>query len=440
MRGSLAGLRIRERRKAMGLSQSALALRAGISPSYLNLIEHNKRAIAGRVLLALARELDVPPVALSQEAELSMIGEMRAAASEFPVAEAEVEVTGEFASRFPGWAKLVSSLHRQVRDQRAAIDALSDRLTHDPVLQANMHEMLTNITAIRSTANILTTLDDVPVEQQRRFIDNIHSESQRLSEVAQTLTAYFDEAAASDAPATSPDEEVDRFLSAAQHRFATLEGPADATTVTDLVSEASELTEPEAQARATAHLERYVEDARALPEATFTAAVEECDGDVLTLARRFSVPAQQVMRRLMTLKETTIGPVGGLQVNGAGTVLMRKSVETFTVPRHAAPCALWPIYAATAQPGQPFAQRIALPGGDLFDTVSVAEFEVRESLADWPRLTATMIVTPSRAGQTQDEGAPHPVGISCRICPRANCAARIEEPVLGGQVIQPKKR
>ncbi|HEU0221365.1 MAG TPA: helix-turn-helix transcriptional regulator, partial [Paracoccaceae bacterium] len=55
MARSLAGLRIRERRTALGLTQVELAARAGISPSYLNLIEKNRRGAAGRVLLALAR-------------------------------------------------------------------------------------------------------------------------------------------------------------------------------------------------------------------------------------------------------------------------------------------------------------------------------------------------------------------------------------------------
>ncbi|MEL6678503.1 MAG: short-chain fatty acyl-CoA regulator family protein, partial [Pseudomonadota bacterium] len=432
------GLRIRERRKAIGLSQSALAQRAGISPSYLNLIEHNKRAIAGRVLLALARELDVPPASLSQEAELSMIAEMRTAAAEFPVVPAEVDVTEEFASRFPGWARLVGSLHRQVRDQRAAIDALSDRLAHDPVLQANMHEMLTNITAIRSTAGILTSLDDVPAAQQRRFIENIHAESQRLSEVAQSLTAYFDEAASSDAPATSPDEELDRFLAARSHAFPGLEEPGPGTTVSTIIAEADDLTEPEARQRATRHLERYAADAAALPQRTFLRAVAETSGDVLALAGRFGVPLQQVMRRLMGLPGDAggHGPYGGVRINAAGTTLMRKTLGAFTTPRHGAPCALWPLYTTLAQPGRPIAQRVALPGGDLFDTVAVAEYEPRTGLSDWPRLSATMLVRAATSGAEE----PLEIGTACRLCPRPACPARVEDPILGPVMAPVKKR
>ncbi len=45
---ALTGSRLRERRTALGLRQSDLAERAGISPSYLNLIEHNRRNVTPR--------------------------------------------------------------------------------------------------------------------------------------------------------------------------------------------------------------------------------------------------------------------------------------------------------------------------------------------------------------------------------------------------------
>ena len=48
-----AGPRIRERRLAAGMAQAELARLCGISPSYLNLIEHGRRR-AGAALVARA--------------------------------------------------------------------------------------------------------------------------------------------------------------------------------------------------------------------------------------------------------------------------------------------------------------------------------------------------------------------------------------------------
>ena len=50
MRTSLIGATLRERRRARGITQAALAAQIGISASYLNLIESDKRSIGGALL------------------------------------------------------------------------------------------------------------------------------------------------------------------------------------------------------------------------------------------------------------------------------------------------------------------------------------------------------------------------------------------------------
>ena len=59
MSQNLAGLKIRAQRKRIGLTQGELARRAGISASYLNLIELNKRAIAGALVDRIAAGLGI---------------------------------------------------------------------------------------------------------------------------------------------------------------------------------------------------------------------------------------------------------------------------------------------------------------------------------------------------------------------------------------------
>jgi transcriptional regulator with XRE-family HTH domain len=62
------------------MKQSALAEAAGISPSYLNLIEHNRRRIGGKLLIGLARALGVEPGVLSDGADATIHDTLRAAA------------------------------------------------------------------------------------------------------------------------------------------------------------------------------------------------------------------------------------------------------------------------------------------------------------------------------------------------------------------------
>ena len=55
---ALTGTRLRERRLALGLRQGDLAAKVGVSASYLNMIEHNRRRIADALLERLAAALD----------------------------------------------------------------------------------------------------------------------------------------------------------------------------------------------------------------------------------------------------------------------------------------------------------------------------------------------------------------------------------------------
>ena len=73
MARTIIGFRIRERRRQMGVTQSELARRIGISPSYLNLIEGNKRGIAGPLLRKTAEELHVRMEELDGAAERRLV-------------------------------------------------------------------------------------------------------------------------------------------------------------------------------------------------------------------------------------------------------------------------------------------------------------------------------------------------------------------------------
>ena len=75
----LAGSRIREKRLDRGLRQAAVAESVGISPSYLNLIEHNRRRIGGKLLADLARVLEVDTVLLADGVDSDTLDQMRGA-------------------------------------------------------------------------------------------------------------------------------------------------------------------------------------------------------------------------------------------------------------------------------------------------------------------------------------------------------------------------
>src|SRR3954470_12715313 len=72
MSRALIGRTVRRLRQEKGLAQQALATRLGISASYLNLIEHDQRAVTVSLLIKLTEALQVDIAALSGQREKAL--------------------------------------------------------------------------------------------------------------------------------------------------------------------------------------------------------------------------------------------------------------------------------------------------------------------------------------------------------------------------------
>jgi len=225
----LIGFRIRDKRKALGMSQAALAARLGISASYLNLIESNKRNIGGRLLKQIADTLGAGLDQFDGAAERRLVGGLRELAAEPALAGLRLDpaLAADFAGQHPQWAQALVALQRAYLDRGETITALSDRLNQDPFLGEAVHNMLTNVAAIRSASEILENFDELESGQARRFLSIVGSESARLADVAQALAAFFDKAHTSTRSIT-PVEEVDDFILEHDDYFPELERAAQA--------------------------------------------------------------------------------------------------------------------------------------------------------------------------------------------------------------------
>ena len=154
--GDQVGARIREKRIQLRIRQSQLAKVVGVSPSYLNLIGHNRRRIGGKLLTDLAEALAIDIDLLSEDGKSSKVARLEEVAHYHKV-DMQAESARELATRFPAWSGFLIELDRNVRSLEAKIDALSDRLSHDPQLATSLHEVITTVTAIRATSRSYQT-------------------------------------------------------------------------------------------------------------------------------------------------------------------------------------------------------------------------------------------------------------------------------------------
>ncbi len=429
-RSALTGTRVRERRLRIGLKQADLARAVGVSASYLNLIEHNRRRVGGGLLAALARALGVGEAALAEGAESVLFEGLReAAAGAAAEAAPEVDRIEEFVGRFPGWAALLAERQARIAALERAVEALSERMAHDPHLSAALHEVVSAVTSVRSTAAILAESEEIAPDWRERFHRNIYDDSIRLSEAADALVAYLDASQESETGLGSPQEEVEAWLARTGYHIAGLERPHP-TPVEALVTGVPELATDAARRLARAHAARYRLDAEALPLEPFLAALKEEGPDPAALARRLGAGLAPVFRRLASLPEGAGPPVGLVACDASGTLTFRRPTPGFAPPRHGAACPLWPLYEALARPTVPIRTAIEMAGRlpVRFLAWSFAETRYPAGFDGPPVTEALMLILPAKGPRS---GAERVVGASCRICPRAGCAARREPSIVG---------
>ncbi len=227
MASASIGIRLREARKRLRLTQSTLAKNVGISVSYLNLIEHNKRPIGGALLNRLARELELDVSKLSGQEDARLVQQLSELSSEPLLQDIPLSEHGaqSVISHEPDWARATIRLHNAWRSNSELIEALSDQLNRDPYVLETSHEILTQITAVRSIAEILDDHKDLPKSQRARFISMLAEESEKLGDSARALFHFMGEREQESRP-TTPAGEVDDFIIDNNNYFPELEAEA----------------------------------------------------------------------------------------------------------------------------------------------------------------------------------------------------------------------
>ena len=432
-KSGLAGTRIRQRRLDQGMRQGELARTCGISPSYLNLIEHNRRRIGGALLNKIAATLDTDPAMLDDGAESALAAALDAAVAALGTNQLE-EMSGEaLATRLPQWGRFVVAQQRRLVELERLVQSLNDRLSHDPFLSASLHNVLSTVTAIRSTSGILASGEEVEPEWQARFHRNLYEDSQRLAEGAESLVTYLDAGSDAERHDVLPQDEVEAWLAAQGWYLEALEGgttPGEEGKDFHLDT----LSSVAARSLARDYMARYAADVAALPRADLVSQMEAGTMDPGKIAIALGVELALVMRRMATLPDTHFlgGLAPGLVVcDGSGTLTFRKPVRGFEPPRYGAACPLWPLYQALQRPMMPFQTDVVLRARDEAHFVAHAISTPHYPGGfDGPSvIEATMLLVPKLHPEGVTPRA-QAIGTSCRVCSEEACPARREPSIL----------
>lgn len=460
---AILGTRIREVRRQLGLTQAELARRLGISASYLNLIERNKRRIAGPLLRRTAEELDVTLEDLEGAKERRLL-ETLVNLAELPgmkAVGAEAEAAGELIGRYPGWARGIANLARSERTAQETSRALSDRLTHDPFLAQAVHAMLTRVAALSSASEIVTEFPDISVEERGRFDRIVLEEARALTKTGEAVASYFDNSVRANRTLT-PVDEVEAMFRVRGNRFREIDAAAPKLTarlqagspedrraaaqelaatalqshIDQIIVQQPEIETEAGKARATKALLDYSATAILLPYPLFSELALAVQYDMEQLAKQFNVGIHTLARRFTALDPDRHPQFGYLCTNAAGNLLEHLGLEGLALPRYGIGCPLWILYRAQGEPEVIHPQSVVLPADRRFLFLARARSFSPVQFGQARHFVTDMLVMNSAEADrtiygSAIAGEPEEVGPGCRICPRATCAHRVEDPLLG---------
>jgi transcriptional regulator with XRE-family HTH domain len=155
------GTKVRALRRREGLSQAAMARRLGISASYLNLIERDKRPLTAPVLIKIAGEFSVDVASFADAGDTALASELMEVFSD-PVFETSTLMAAdvrEAAEEHPAVARAVVTLYRAFGAMRESNEQLAARVDGPALASAGFPSEEVN-DAIQAHNNCFAVLED----------------------------------------------------------------------------------------------------------------------------------------------------------------------------------------------------------------------------------------------------------------------------------------
>ncbi len=438
----LIGRTVRRIRQERSITQQALAARLGISASYLNLIEHDQRAVTANILIKLADYLQVDLAALSGQSERHAETQLREVFAD-PLLGVEAvpdeEIAG-LAGTAPAAARAILALYRAwrvAREESGGLALPSGRRILLPTEEVRdfFNERGNFFQPLEVAADGLSAeLAARPSETNHAIAERLrrhHGLSITVGPLDGALRRYEADSHRLTLSEALPRESRGFHLA---FQLALLE----AREAVEQVIEIAAPTSTEAASLMRIGLLNYVAAAVLMPYGAFRTAAAALRHDVEALAARFGVSYEQACQRLSSLQrpgERGI-PFFFLRTDPAGNVTKRFSAAGFPFARFGGSCPRWVVHAALGTPGSTRVQIAQLPDGATFLCFARAVIGVGARWGEPPpvRIIAMGCDVSHAADIVYADGldpekAAVGIGLSCRLCDRPDCRSRAFPPL-----------
>ncbi|MEZ4407032.1 MAG: short-chain fatty acyl-CoA regulator family protein [Polyangiales bacterium] len=444
------GEKVRMLRRQRDLSQVALAERLGVSASYLNLIENNKRPLPATLLLRVAEALTVDLSAFSSGAEARLDADLMEVFSD-PMFEGDHLTNAdvrEFVQSSPSAARAVLTLYRAWRQSQGQADVMAQSFLageDHPAISATRSPSEDVNDFIQARGNHFAELEGAAESLCARarletddMFRGLAEHLTRAHDVGVTVVRSVDERGT-----------LRRYDAAARRIFLSELLPTRSRTfqlahqiallecrdAIDSLCEDPTLSTDDARALARVALANYFAGAVVMPYARFVEAARRERYDLDVLGRRFRVGFEQVCHRLTTLRRpgAEAVPFHMIRIDVAGNISKRFSGSGIRFARFSGACPRWNVFQAFLTPGMIRIQISEMPDGEVYFCLARSIMKDAGGFHDQQPVQAIGLgckVEHARSlvyADGLDLDNPRivvPVGVTCRICERHDCSQR----------------
>jgi predicted transcriptional regulator/transcriptional regulator with XRE-family HTH domain len=460
------GNKVRGLRRREGITQMQLAGKLDISPSYLNLIEHNQRPLPAHLLVKLAQVFKVDLTAFADDSQARLAADLQEVFGdglfeEHPLTTNDVR---ELADN-PSAARAVIALYQAYRTSVESTRALAAKLYDGrDFLGLNPAHLPSE------------EVNDV-IQGNLNYFPEMEAAAERVaaqakldrSDLFRSLTSYLREKHGIDVTLTPVNRDrgiVRRFDP--DRRLLTISevlppwsrvfqlahqiGLADAHDEIQSIILRSQknLTTPESVRLCRVALANYFGAALLMPYDEFLRCAEEMRYDVELLQHHFTASWEQVCHRLTTLRKPGAAGVSFhfVRVDIAGNISKRFSGTGIRFARFSGSCPRWDVHAAFLTPGRIRTQVSKMPDGTAYFCVART---IRKSrgFGSGDTLMAVGIGCGTNDARKlvyadgydlSNLDAAVPIGTTCRLCERLDCEQRAFPALQWGMTIDENVR
>jgi predicted transcriptional regulator/DNA-binding XRE family transcriptional regulator len=443
------GAKVRALRRRENLSQVQMAERLGISASYLNLIESNRRPLPAALLIKLAQLFGVDLHAFGADDDARLINDLMEAFSDplFDAHQLAAADLRELAVNSPQVGRAVMALYSSYKAQRDAGDELASRLEGEEVAGIDPSRLPSEEVGdlIQKHMNYFPELEEAAEELWRRarleaedlypglirWLDKhlgVHVRLARGGAERGVLRRFDAEKKILTLSELLPTRS--RTFQLAHQLGLLTHGDAIDRIVSD-----GRMTAVESRALARIALANYFAGAVMMPYAPFLEACRHERYDVDVVGRRFRVGFEQACHRFTTLRRTGAEgvPFHMIRIDVAGNISKRFSASGIRFARFSGACPRWNVFAAFMTPGMIRIQVSRFPDGATYfciartilkDSGGYHSQQPVQALGLGCRIEHAREIVYSDGIDLDNAKMSTPVGITCRLCERTDCEQR----------------